>query len=64
MATIAVVLNTTKKLTNNQYAIALRVTHERQSKYYAFSTLVGEFADIDHLIPAQTDHLFRAKLTT
>jgi hypothetical protein len=24
----------------------------------------GEFADIDHLIPAQTDHLFRAKLTT
>jgi predicted ABC-type ATPase len=24
----------------------------------------GEFADIDHLIPAETDHLFRAKLTT
>ena len=24
----------------------------------------GEFADIDHLIPAQTDHRFRAKLTT
>jgi len=24
----------------------------------------GEFADIDHLIPAQTDHRFRGKLTT
>ncbi|WP_295674117.1 site-specific integrase [uncultured Mucilaginibacter sp.] len=40
MATIAVVLNTTKKLSNNEYAIALRVTHERQSKYFALSTLV------------------------
>jgi hypothetical protein len=26
--------------------------------------LTGEFADIDHLIPAQTDHRFRGKLTT
>jgi hypothetical protein len=25
---------------------------------------IGEFADIDHLIPAQTDHRFRGKLTT
>jgi hypothetical protein len=25
---------------------------------------IGEFADIDHLIPAQTDHRFRWKLTT
>lgn len=40
MATIAVVLNTTKKLLNDQYTIALRVTHERQSKYFAFSTLI------------------------
>jgi hypothetical protein len=24
----------------------------------------GEFADIDHLISLQSDHLFRAKLTT
>ena len=24
----------------------------------------GEFADIDHPIPAQTDHRFRGKLTT
>lgn len=40
MASIAVVLNTTKKLSNDQYAIALRVTHERHSKYFAFSTLV------------------------
>jgi len=25
---------------------------------------IGEFADIDHLISAQTDHRFRGKLTT
>ena len=25
---------------------------------------IGEFADIDHLIPAETDHRFRGKLTT
>ncbi|PTQ91828.1 hypothetical protein C8P68_1171 [Mucilaginibacter yixingensis] len=25
---------------------------------------VGEFADIDHLISAQTDHRFRGKVTT
>jgi hypothetical protein len=29
-----------------------------------FTSLCGEFADIDHLIPAQTDHRFRGKLTT
>jgi hypothetical protein len=29
-----------------------------------FSRKFGEFADIDHLIPAQTDHRFRGKLTT
>jgi len=30
----------------------------------AFWATVGEFADIDHLIPGQTDHRFRGKLTT
>jgi len=40
MATVAVVLKTTKKLSNNEYAIAIRATHERQSRYYPFSTLV------------------------
>lgn len=40
MATIAIVLKTTQKLKNNQYAIAIRVTHERQSRYYSISTLV------------------------
>jgi integrase/recombinase XerD len=39
MATVAVVLNTTKKLSNDEYSISLRVTHERQSKYYSFSNL-------------------------
>jgi len=40
MATVAVVLKTTKKLSNNEYAVAIRATHERQSRYYPLSTLV------------------------
>ncbi|WP_295772237.1 hypothetical protein [uncultured Mucilaginibacter sp.] len=40
MATIAIVLKTTKKLANDQYAVALRVTHERQSRYFVISTLI------------------------
>jgi len=39
MATVAVVLKTKQKLTNDEYAVALRVTHERQSRYYVMSTL-------------------------
>jgi integrase/recombinase XerD len=40
MATAAVMLKTTKKLLNNEYAVAIRVTHERQSRYYPLSALV------------------------
>jgi integrase/recombinase XerD len=40
MATIAIVLKTTQKLSNDEYAVALRVTHERKPKYYLISTLV------------------------
>lgn len=40
MATVAVVLKTTKKLSNNEYAVAIRATHERQSRYYPLSTLL------------------------
>jgi hypothetical protein len=40
MATVAVVLKTTKKLSNNEYAVAIRATHDRQSRYYPLSTLV------------------------
>jgi integrase/recombinase XerD len=40
MATVAIVLNTTKKLTNEQYSIALRVTHKREKKYYAINSLI------------------------
>lgn len=29
-----------------------------------YTSLAGEFADIDHLISAQTDHRFRGKVTT
>lgn len=40
MATVAVVLKTTKKLLNNEYSVAIRITHGRESHYYPFSTLV------------------------
>jgi len=40
MASVAIVLNTTYKLSNGEYAVALRVTHERKQKYYAISTLI------------------------
>ncbi len=42
MASLAIVLNTTYKLLNGQYAVALRVTHQRKQKYYAISTLVTD----------------------
>jgi integrase/recombinase XerD len=40
MATLAIVLNTTYKITNGGYAVALRVTHERKPKYFAINTLI------------------------
>lgn len=40
MAYIAIVLNTTYKLDNNEFSVALRITHERKSKYYSISSLI------------------------
>ncbi len=40
MATVAIVLKTTKKLSNDEFSVALRVTHTREPKYYPISTLV------------------------
>jgi integrase len=40
MATVAVVLNTTKKLTNNEYSIAIRVTNNRDRRYYSILSLL------------------------
>ena len=40
IASLAVVLNTAKKLANDEYSIALRATHNRPSQYFAFSTLL------------------------
>ena len=40
MATIAIVLNTSKKLLNGEYSVALRVTHMRTSKYFAINKLL------------------------
>lgn len=42
MASVAIVLNTTYKLANGEYAVALRVTHERKQKYYSLNTLVTD----------------------
>jgi integrase/recombinase XerD len=40
MATVAIVLKTTKKLNNNEYSVAVRVTHDREPRYFPISTLV------------------------
>ncbi|HWD90317.1 MAG TPA: site-specific integrase [Mucilaginibacter sp.] len=40
MATVAIVLNTTKKLSNNEYSVSIRATHNRDKRYYALSNLV------------------------
>ncbi len=40
MATTAIVLNTTYKLPNGEYSVALRVTHERKPKHYSISSLI------------------------
>jgi len=42
MASVAIVLKTTKKLNNNEYAVALRATHDRLSRYYTLSGLVND----------------------
>lgn len=41
MATIAIVLNTTYKLENREYSVALRVTHDRKPKYFSLSSLIN-----------------------
>jgi integrase len=40
MATAAIVLKTSKKLSNDEYSVALRIIHERDPKYYLLSSLV------------------------
>jgi hypothetical protein len=42
MASVAIVLKTTKKLATDEYAVALRVTHERVSKYFVLNSLVSD----------------------
>ena len=41
MIIAAIVLNTTKKLTNDVYTISLGLTYDRKSKYIANSDLVN-----------------------
>lgn len=40
MATAAIVLKTSKRLTNDEYSVALRITNEREPKYYLIASLV------------------------
>lgn len=40
MATIAIVLNTTYKLDNSEYSVALRVTHDRKPRYFSINSLL------------------------
>ncbi|SEN25359.1 Phage integrase SAM-like domain-containing protein [Mucilaginibacter gossypiicola] len=42
MATVAIVLNTTYKLNNGEYAIALRVSQGKKQKYFSISTLITD----------------------
>ncbi|MCC8410498.1 site-specific integrase [Mucilaginibacter sp. UR6-1] len=42
MATVAIVLNTTKKLSKEEFSIALRVTHNRVKKYYSINSLLTD----------------------
>src|SRR5438874_11017869 len=60
MATVAIVLNTTKKLANDQYSIALRVTHQREKKYYAINSLIVNQtlnfrSSVQHWKPAEAE---------
>ena len=40
MATVAIIINTSKKLTNAEYPICLRVTHEYKRQYFAINALL------------------------
>ncbi|PWK75433.1 integrase-like protein [Mucilaginibacter oryzae] len=42
MATVAIVLNTTYKLNNGEYAVALRVSQGKKQKYFSISTLITD----------------------
>lgn len=60
MATIAIVLNTTKKLSNGEYSVSLRVSHFKSTKYYAIGRLLNNQSlrfqtSIDNWIPARAE---------
>lgn len=42
MATVAIVLNTSKKLSNGQFTVSLRVTQRKQQKYFSINALVQD----------------------
>jgi integrase len=42
MATVAIVLNNTKRLTNNEHPVALRLTHHYKRKYISINTLLTD----------------------
>lgn len=40
MATLAIVLKTSKQLSNNEFSVALRITHNRVRKYFNLNSLI------------------------
>src|SRR5687768_3074024 len=42
MATVAIVLNTTKKLSNGEFSVSLRVSQNKSKKYYSINTLLTD----------------------
>jgi integrase len=42
MATVAIVLNISKRLSNNEHPVALRVTHQYKRKYYSINSLLTD----------------------
>jgi integrase/recombinase XerD len=68
MASVAIVLNTTYKLANSEYAVAIRVTHERKQKYHALTKLVVDQTlpfkcSVEHWKPAEDNGLGKFRKT-
>ena len=42
MATVAIILNTAKKLTNQEHPVCLRITHDYKRQYFSINTLLTD----------------------
>jgi integrase/recombinase XerD len=60
MATVAIVLNTTKKLSNGDFTVSLRVSQNKTKKYYSINTLLNDqsmrfYCSSENWIPAKAE---------